>query len=487
MTGIGLFIVGLLAFTAIQVAAPGLIGNDSYYHARMAQLMLQHGPLVNFVWLPQTTLSPAEFYNHHLLYHVYLAAVTGLFPGQSLLAAKLSTVVSGALLIVAIWWLLKKHNVPYAILWTLLLFGLSQSFLVRLSMVRASVTALLILIVGFHLLLQRHYWWVVLLGFVFAWAYNGFPLLLLLGGTVAVSNTITEGHFDWRSIAAPTVGVVSGMLINPYFPSNIAFTLQHIGPKLTAPQSPLVGAEWSPITAADLFSLSYVAVALFFIGILLVLNKWRQVDAVTLAAALLAIGFGAMMLRSVRFVEYWPAFVLIFAALAARPYIRGLIAGNPWIDLALPALMLFSVIVSGGITINATRHVVAFDIIRFQEAANWLEANTPEDSLVYLANWGDFPEFFYFNTHNVYSAGLDPTFTLQHDPGLHDAYVGLTFGSISEIGDTVHDLYGANYIFVRETAGFLTFRQNAMSDPTLAVVYQDQFGTIYQYVALNAP
>jgi hypothetical protein len=46
----------------------------------------------------------------------------------------------------------------------------------------------------------------------------------------------------------------------------------------------------------------------------------------------------------------------------------------------------------------------------YANASLWLEKNTPAGSRVFQTDWDDFPRLFFYNTHNTYLIGLDPTY-----------------------------------------------------------------------------
>lgn len=72
VTALGLFGLFVLLFAGLQYATPGIIGTDGYYHAKMGLLVRQQG-LTPTPPHSSTVLNQADFYNHHLLYHLYLA------------------------------------------------------------------------------------------------------------------------------------------------------------------------------------------------------------------------------------------------------------------------------------------------------------------------------------------------------------------------------------------------------------------------------
>jgi hypothetical protein len=195
---------------------------------------------------PLSILSPATFYDHHMLYHAYLALFASDGSAQSLiLGAKLASIVMPALAFVAIWWLLGGQGVRWPALWTFGLFGLSEPFLHRMSMPRAQAASLLVLALALHWLLRRRYAAIVPLGFAYVWLYNAFPLLLGLGVAVAVAGLLSERRFEWRALAYPAAGIALGLVLNPYVPQTLAFIINHLAPKIGSPATS-VGNEWYP-------------------------------------------------------------------------------------------------------------------------------------------------------------------------------------------------------------------------------------------------
>src|SRR5512144_2494639 len=77
LTGAVLFTMFSALFAFVQFGTTALADNDGFYHLRMAALIRLYGLRVPFVWLPLTILNPQAFYDHHLLYHVYLSLFAG--------------------------------------------------------------------------------------------------------------------------------------------------------------------------------------------------------------------------------------------------------------------------------------------------------------------------------------------------------------------------------------------------------------------------
>ena len=63
----------------LQAVTPNLVGNDSYFHIKYAEVMRHAGARgfpPAFPWLPLTILAPDRYADHHMLYHVLLVPFT---------------------------------------------------------------------------------------------------------------------------------------------------------------------------------------------------------------------------------------------------------------------------------------------------------------------------------------------------------------------------------------------------------------------------
>ncbi|MBK8903192.1 MAG: hypothetical protein IPM53_18545 [Anaerolineaceae bacterium] len=482
-----LFGVVTAVLFAIQSATPALVGNDGYYHAKMALLIRQEG-LAARPLLPFTILNEADFYNHHLLYHLYLALFTHTDPvvdgGLALTQqVKTAAILMAALPFMAIWWLLRGQGVRWPVLWTVALLALSEPFLYRLSMPRVQSASLLVLVLGLHWLLQRKYRWLLPLGVAYVWLYDGFPLLLLLGGIYCTAVWLTERRVPWPALLNPAAGIVIGLVVNPFFPQNLTFIGHHLWAKLVGTTSIPVGSEWYPYDTWALVQHSSLALALF-VGTLLLLN-WhgQRLDARLLTLFGVTAVFGLMLLRARRFIEYYPAFVLIFAAVALSPMVvQWWEAERPLRYKWLQAGCVMLLLLPGWHTVQAARTSVADSAPanRYAAAALWLNAYSEPGSMVFQADWDDFTRLFFYNSEARYTVGLDPTFMARYDAALYDEWVALTRGEVAQPVPVIQEKFGADYIFSdldhTELLGQLA------KAPNVQEVYRDNDAVIYQIV-----
>lgn len=477
-----LFTLFAALFALVQFATPGIADNDGYYHIKMGQLMREQGLKPAFVWLPMTILNREAFYDHHLLYHVYLSLFAGGgLPEALALGAKIAAVLMPALAFTAVWRLLHGQGVRWASLWAVGLFAVSEAFLYRMSMPRAQSASLLILALGLHGLLQRKYHRLIPLGFVYVWLYNAFPLLIAIGALSAVATFLTERRFEWRALAYPAIGIGLGLIVNPYFPQNITFIANHLLPKVGESNTP-VGNEWYPYETWTLIENSGFALAAFVFGALALGWRGRCIERPALVAFLASVTFGYLLFKSRRFVEYYPAFALIFAALSAAPLIEQWIAGRPRREQWLPFVMAAALVIPLGVTLAQARAAMqrSKPADLYAEASAWLRDNTAPGSLVFQTDWDDFTRLFFYNTSNLYTVGLDPTYLELQDADLYDQWVKITKGQVDRSGEIIRSRFGGEYVMSDLDHG--AFLKKAERDPSLREVYRDGYAVIFEVV-----
>lgn len=488
-TGVVLFSLALTLALVLLTRVEGFIGTDDYYHSRIAAQIIEQGRLrLNFPWLPMTILSNEQFVDHHLLYHLYVAPFMTL---GGITGAKLAQSLVFGAIAVAFWSLLRTVKVHYAWLWTLGIVAVSTPFLYRMLMIRTQGAAVLVLLITLQVLFQRRYLWLILMAFAFTWLYNGFVLLPAIVGLHAVAVWITDRRILWRPVAYTVAGVALGLVINPYFPQNIAFIVDHLGEKVDIGANVRVGNEWYPYTTGDLMDNSLGALLALAAGILA--GSFRKVgrDQIETTVLFVTLLMLYMVFRSRRFIEYYPIFALLFCAIA---WGRSAI---PWRDIlptwtprfvyksAYPVMLALPIFL---LAISTVRQVHAdiqaaknFDYMR--GASAWLIENTELDEMVFQTDWDDFTRLFFHNTHNAYLVGLDPTYLQVANPIVWNQWVAITQGLVDRPSVLIQEMFGARYVVSDNSHE--AFSQDAESDPAMQLVYQDEHSQIWMIDAVG--
>jgi hypothetical protein len=115
---------------------------------------------------------------------------------------------------------------------------------------------------------------------------------------------------------------------------------------------------------------------------------------------------------------------------------------------------------------------------QYAEASVWLQENTPAGSRVFQTDWDDFTRLYFYNTHNTYTVGLDPTYLQLYDAELYDQWVDITKGRVDAPARMISETFGANMVITDlNHDGFL---QKAKADPHLQEVYRDEYAVIFQ-------
>jgi len=475
-----IFAIFFLSMAVVQFSTPDLPDNDGFYHIKMAWLMRTQGLKPVFSWLPLTILNPREFYDHHFLFHVAMIPFTF---GDLVVGAKWAAVVFASLAFLAIWYLFEQQKIVYPWLWSMGLLGVSEAFIYRMSIPRAQSLSLGVLALGLAWMLNGKYFRLALLAFFYVWLYDAFPLLMALAVLHLVAVAISEHRLELRPVIYVAVGLALGSLINPYFPYNLVFAYRHLLPKLIDATSIRVGNEWYPYTTEQLLNNSFPTFLAFFSGIFALGFSGRKMDLRTTFSLLAALLFGVMLFQARRFVEYFPAFALIFAAFAYEPFFQDTQTPPFTTTHRLAIGSLFIVVLLGAALSLSKARASLQDSQPFglyAGASAWLEQNTPAGARVFQTDWDDFPRLFFYNTHNTYLIGLDPTYLQIADPDLYSLWVKITEGKVQNLSELISTRFAANYIHT--DLNHTDFIKAASQDPGLKEVYRDSQALIFEVI-----
>lgn len=476
---VALYAVSFAVLSVLIFTSPGFVGNDDYYHARMGGEIFDQGRLaINFPWLPHTLLNSQAFVDHHLLYHIYLAPFVH-FAAEN--GAKLAQVAVAAGIVLGLWWLLKSIGVRWEAVWSLAFFGLSSPFLLRMLMIRTQGMSVLLLVIALHILFQRRYRWLIPLSFAYAWLYDGFILMPIFAALYVGAAWLSERRLDLRPLVYSLVGVALGLVINPYFPHNLQFIIDHLGAKVDFESGVQVGSEWYPYTTSLLLANSGGALLVLLVGFLrpsLTGHKRDTVENTLLLAALVTL---FMLLRSRRFIEYYPPFALLFCAAA---WGRSTLSIWDALPRRLGLLLPYAAVIAGLVFVGSTYAAARSDLQNgddprwFVGASNWLKAHTPAGTPVFQTDWDDFTRLFYYNTSNTYLVGLDPTYLQLTDPDLWDEWVAITRGQVEQPSTVIETRFGMQYVV--SDRDHIAFADRASGDPRMKLVYWDKNSMLWQ-------
>jgi hypothetical protein len=506
-------LLAFAVFAAIHAATPHIVGVDGYYHIKVAALIREHGLRLQFPWLRFTILDEAGYTDHHFLFHVLQAPFTLLHPaagpgaalsgetGQPLstspgealrLAAKAAAVAFATLGFWGIYLVMRRSGVRWPLAWLTLMLAVASLFLWRHAMARPQSLALLLFVVVLWVIFERRLRWLVPLGVVSAWLFDGFVLTLLIPPAAAAARLLLERTLDWRPTALLALGTLLGLLLHPYFPNNVIFAWLHLTPKLgLGPQEAVpIGAEWMRFSSTGFARRVGPSLAVLSAGLVPTLVRlWRQEkpDYRALTLTFLAIAFLAFVVRTQRIIEYFPAFAVLAAAFswsfnelprppAVQTYLRRW--GPLLVGLAALGLAWGLVESVRQARRDAASPPANAQYDAYRDGALWLAANSPPGSLVFNVDWDDFPQLFFWNSHNVYVVGLDPTYFSLHDLDRYRLWRDIRAGAVPNPSTALRERFGASYAFA--DTSHARFLAAAAQDPGLEEVFRSERAVVFR-------
>ncbi|MBI4253176.1 hypothetical protein HY623_03310 [Candidatus Uhrbacteria bacterium] len=484
------FLASILLLSLLQLH-PFFPDPDSFYHARIAADMVR-GPIISFSALPDTALSDV-FIDHHFLYHVLLIPFVTFF--NPLIGIKISTVIFASLFLAFFYWLLRRatHQSRSCALFFLVLLALNSVFLFRINLAKIPAVSLIVFFAGIYAILKNRPAHLFGLSFLYVWLYAGWPLLPL-SATIAwivrafsdfrisidtkkfqlstlnfkgsptescklkvASCNIVARLFSQKNVALPLAslsGALAGLIINPYFPTNVffywiqTFKIAIVNILTDVP----VGSEWYsagvsfiPLHGPTLMLLVFSLCAFLFPGLFVAVFRTpplRRTYAQWFMFVMTVLFF-ALTLKSRRYGEYFAPLATLFSSLVLAPlfskelflHLWGYIKESLRSPRTARGMIVLYFFFAAPVIIGASISSVTADFqsgYRFSQYANgmrWLADTIPAGGRIVHNRWDDFPLFYYHAPEYGYVSGLDPRFLYEKNPERAKKYTAFSQGN----------------------------------------------------------
>ena len=429
-----LIIAGI--FMYILSATTFLVGFDGFFHIKYSQILGKEFFIDKLPWL-QETIHKASFRDHHMLWHYLLVPFAF---GDLIQGGQRAVLVSVIFLGLGLYTVLLKSEIKFPLLWTVTALLSSYPFLFRMSMLRVQSVSLTFLLILFLFYQQKRYMGIYILTILYVWLYDGFPMFLVFSILFAISGRVFEKTWDLKIIWYCLGGIITGMIVNPYFPENISSLLYNASRSIFLNVEGIkLGNEWSPYSSWALVKNSVPAFILLVASIITLALK-KKITTHQFSALLVNILFLVLTFKSRRFIEYWPVFSVLSAALLLGKELskKAIIIGF---------LLLAPLLVNN---LNKARGDVANtqSPLTYEGAAKWLKANSKPGEIVFNADWDDFPFLFFYNSRNYYIVGLDPMYLYTYDNIKYRLYQKITRGKLKNPARVIKDKFHARYVFL---------------------------------------
>ncbi|MFC1669320.1 hypothetical protein ACFL20_02950 [Spirochaetota bacterium] len=519
---LAVFIASFLFFYFMQ-NMESLADPDSYYHAKMARLMIEKGFIFKKFPAMSFTILKDNYVDYHWLYHASLIPFVSIF--GDLMGVRIATIFLTSLFLTIFYFILQRNNIKHPVLFLLLLTTV-PTFTLRLSIVKANAASLCFLFLGINLILKDRRRWLFFLSMVYVWFYGGFILLagasLIYIISLGIKNMLDNSaeilkakviygravkYFfkgtlfprGWKAFLAVLGGNLTGMLINPYAFSNFKFYWVQIY-KIAMAGSPGgfdLGRGWYSISGLSLLNETVVLIIVLIILIALLLILKVKVNFEFVFFATLTIAFIILTKRSIRMFEYSTPLSAWFLAVGFKLLVQS-ISGEQLINtfdklpntkiplkgisfvLATAAIYISFFLVINRIT-SVKKMLYNHPLQHLSGPAKWLKKNTSKGSIVFNAGWDDWPFLFYFNNHNNYLVGLDPIFMYEYDTHKYKLWFKIINGGVKEnLARTIIKNFNSNYIVFSKKIKFSRFMKNLKDSKKVTMVFKDISGFVYK-------
>jgi len=341
--------------------------------------------------------------------------------------------------------------------------------------------------------------------FIYTWLYAGWPVLL--GLTIIYLIIVQLRQRDLTSLLvirrrlrkatkqnitlllSVLIGATAGIFFSPYFPYNVNFIWEqavNIG-LFNYQDSIAVGGEWYGYPIFDLVKDASAFAVLMIFATGLYIFQYRKQPTKNHVLFIFSLVFFLLTLKARRNVEYFVPFGIIFSAsvisVMASSFnfkikLRFARQAVPLIGLGL--LLALSPVLFRDIAQVKSQYRAGRPFNQYAAAAIWLQQNTQPREIVFHSDWDEFPHLFFYNHHNYYIVGLDPSFLYIYDQGLHQKYVDITTGvQTDQLYETITRNFGASYVFVDRQQN-QDFDRHLSSNINFKKVFEDQEARVYR-------
>ncbi|MDO8592204.1 MAG: hypothetical protein Q7R92_00355 [bacterium] len=473
------FLFFFTLFLAAHLLNSGFISSDDpYYHAKHSALIAQSGNLALIKpWLEFHFLNfaPADYWWGFHLGMALFISLFGLFLGVKVFASFLA-----ALVFLVFYLILNELRVKYPLIWVLFLFFSSIIFVFRLLLERPHILAIIAMPLVFLLLVKKKNFWLFILSLFYALGYVLAPLIILQVLIYSAVDAYANKRINLRPLIAAAGGILAGVIIHPnslnylygMFTQNwLVLFLRFTGVNLGIGSEVRIVSFSSFLNGNFLVLLFYVLAAALFLSY----KKIGKNSAVNNFLFLCSSFWLLATLLVPRGVEYWLPVTFIFAAVmfsdfSARAEFK---QAKDWladkINFKIIGFFLISVLaliifynlgnVFYGLYYNKTGGLSA----SYQQANDWLKANTEKDSVVFYNNFGMWPMMFFYNNHNHYIIGMDPTSTYEYNKQIYWLWRNISYDGlycdqpkpclnlspakqIGSVPDTIENVFHSEYV-----------------------------------------
>lgn len=512
----------LLAYFLLLQGLSGFGCPDSFYHTKMALLMKGNLVIQEFPWL-QFSNFRENFIDHHWLFHIFLIPAVSLqkIGIEPLLGVRLWAILAAAIFIFILYLILEKWQIQHKYFFVIVAL-ISGPFVFRISLARAPAWSGVALILGIYFLIkQKKYWPLFFVSFFYVWLHASWVLLPFFSIVYVLVEAIAKQlekkfKFNWQQIKLVGQdfkkaiiknskkvilvwgGTLAGLIINPYFPTNLKFYYDQIWQIAVLNKHNVftMGSEWYPYHLDNFFKELFVITVLILAGMALFVVFVRKQNQKSWFLFLLTSFFLVYTFKARRSLEYLvPVAILFLADLYDKLFFK-----KSWSQLEEDFKKFFSrgqqlvwviiisllILITGYFTVmglqDAGSSLRRFKFNYFQDVSNFLKNNTEPMEIIFNVDWDHFGFLFYNNSQNYYITGLDQTFMYRYNPELLRIYEDIYKGNITNLKNNILKRFKSHYVVLAKKRDKKIYEYLEQLDKSFEKVYDDREAAIFKVI-----
>lgn len=428
-----LSIAGVIQFYFVSVPYDA----DTTFHVVVGRLIQEHGFLQTFPWTPFSWLAD-HYADKELLLHLLFVPVAKI---GWVTASKIVGTFLGAVLLFALYIILRSEKVQLAGVWALLPLLASDVFLFRFSLVRPHLLSITLALVLLWAAARGRFILLGLLSAIYPWSYVAFwqlPLILLTA--LEAAYVLSGRRAQWKPLTVVFAGILLGWVLHPNSMNLLKFNWIVVDILFKnawqSKEGIELGLEFLPFTVTQWMEWLLACVLMGIAGLVLAWRK-RKEDSLSLAFALVTVLFGILTGLTARFAEYFIPFSVATFALAVR--------WIPW--RTIPIIMLCVVLPYTGFPMIETLHGIGIKIDRIPPSlTSYLQQQIPKGSQVFTTEWGHTGTLMLALPDRKFIVALDPSLFLVKDPDLYHLWYRLPRNPEPGMAETIRQKFGARFV-----------------------------------------
>jgi hypothetical protein len=433
------FVAFLIIFSIMQFTVPNIIGFDGYYHIKIADIIKQQGFVKEFPWAVYTIFSN-NYADIQILFKILLIPFTFF---DLNFGAKIASILFSTIAFAVFYWFLTQNKIKYAFFWTLLYLFTSASLMSRFLLPRQMPLVIALLILTIYFLQRKKYLFLALTSLIFVLLHSSFVFQLILISLYFILEKIFFKKFDHKILLYPFIGVILGLVINPYFPSNISMLYAQIF-KVNLLAN-LFNVEWKPWAFFE-FMKNNILVLLYFLVSIFILIKNKKITKIQSLYFSLTIFFLAYTILSRRMQEYLVPFSILAFAFLFNDFSYKFNKDKFFKSIKIIAVLVLIFIGIGNFILLRDKVIDNDFLYNYDNCAEWMKNNIPKNSLIFTNAYA-FPYLFFKNSDLTYTHGIDLTYSYLYNPEQFERYMSILQGTVKEDIDYIVKDYSPDYVF----------------------------------------